>query len=195
MLLLGHVGITLGAAAVLAAVAGKRHRPGRKESAASPGDSWFVSLRSRVDIRLVLIGSLLPDIIDKPVGQVFFRETFNNGRIFSHTLLFLLALTLSGAYLYRRRRSSWLLALSFGTLVHLLSDRMWESPRTLLRPIYGLTFGRADLGDWLGGLLRDLVTRPAVYLPELLGVAVLAWFVVILARRGRLGTFLRNGRV
>ena len=63
--------------------------------------AWFDALARRVDIRLLAIGSLLPDIIDKPVGQVFFRGTFSDGRIFSHTLLFLALVSLGG---YARRR-------------------------------------------------------------------------------------------
>jgi hypothetical protein len=36
------------------------------------------------DIRLLILGSLLPDLIDKPLGHIILPE--NNGRIFAHTL-------------------------------------------------------------------------------------------------------------
>ncbi len=38
----------------------------------------------------MLIGSMLPDIIDKPLGGLICKETLGNGRTYAHTLLFLL---------------------------------------------------------------------------------------------------------
>jgi len=91
------------------------------------------------------LGSLLPDIIDKPVGQFFFRDTFSNGRIFCHTLLFLILITLAGLCLYRSRGKTWLLGFSFGTFMHLIQDQMWLEPRTFLWPLYGFAFEKIDL--------------------------------------------------
>ena len=55
-------------------------------------------LRNKVpiDYRAVLVGSILPDIIDKPIGAYLFRSTFHNSRIFAHTLLFSVLLMLMG---------------------------------------------------------------------------------------------------
>jgi len=128
MLILGHAGITLGAATLLSGALRIKH------SSQDRKVSWFTSLSSYIDIRLLLIGSLLPDIIDKPVGQLFFREIFSQGRIFSHTLLFLVIITMAGYYLYKRRRAVWLLTLSFGTFMHLILDEIWNAPRTLFWP-------------------------------------------------------------
>ena len=72
MLLFGHAGITLGAAAIVA------HAVSRTKIDPAPKTSWFVALSRFVDIRLLVIGSMLPDIIDKPIGQYFFIETYNN---------------------------------------------------------------------------------------------------------------------
>ena len=47
-----------------------------------------------------MVGALLPDIIDKPVGLFFLREAFGHGRLFSHTLLFPTLVALVGFYLY-----------------------------------------------------------------------------------------------
>jgi GTP-binding protein len=73
MLLFAHTGITLGTAKVMARAAGWREK----------------GLPAQLDYRLVLIGSMLPDLIDKPLGGVILP--LGNGRIYSHTLLFLLA--------------------------------------------------------------------------------------------------------
>lgn len=213
MLAFGHAGITLGAAAVLAGIVNSGRLPEAAENQATDSPprssrpipalnnfsrdkvSWFTSLGSYIDIRLLLIGSLLPDIIDKPIGQFFFKETFSNGRIFCHTLLFLIIITLTGLYLYRRRSKTWLLVLSFGTFTHLVCDLMWRSPRTLLWPIYGLAFERLDLIDWMPRMLHMLVTYPKVYVPELVGAVILIWFAVGLVRGRKAFAFVKYGQV
>ncbi len=157
--------------------------------------SWLTSLANRIDIRLLLMGSLLPDIVDKPVGQFFFRETFGSGRIFCHTLLFLAVITVGGLYLYWSRNRTWLLVLSFGTLTHLIFDQMWLLPRTLLWPLYGFTFVRYDLSNWIQDIFYALLAYPIVSISELVGAAIVIWFVWLLVQRGRLYAFLRNGRV
>jgi inner membrane protein len=157
--------------------------------------SWFTSLANRIDIRLLLIGSLLPDIIDKPVGHFFFPDTFGTGRIFCHTLLFLILITLGGLYLYWSRKKTWLLVLSFGTFTHLILDGMWLHPKTLLWPLYGLSFERICLENWIENMLYDLLHQPVLIIPELTGAVIIIWFVLLLARRGKLYAFLRRGQV
>src|SRR2546430_17132957 len=63
--LLGHLGIGLGLA-------------------------WLLSTRSsvRIDYRLILVGSILPDLIDKPLAFLLSLE----GRLWAHTFLFLFAI-------------------------------------------------------------------------------------------------------
>ena len=139
MLVFGHIGITLGAAVLLSGAGLSKIT--RKEVSGSSSHfsqvalnhkaSWLTYLGSRMDIRLLFVGSLLPDIVDKPVGQFFFRETFSNGRIFCHTLLFLILITLAGLYLYKSRRKTSLLAVSFGAFTHPIFDQLWYAPRTL----------------------------------------------------------------
>ena len=198
MLILGHTGITLGAAALLAGAL-ERGRFSRaitgSEKPLSEKASWFTMLWRRADIRLLMTGALLPDIIDKPVGQYFFRETFSNGRIFSHTLLFLILVALAGLYLYRRSNREWLLVLSFGTFTHLVLDQMWLAPQTLFWPLLGFTFDREELADWVPNMLQAMLTNPEVYIPELVGAIVLFWFGLVLVRRKKVLAFIRYGKV
>ena len=154
MLIFGHTVITLAAAVLLNGALAKRYTlPTRRDELSgnpppSPENfsrqgrsssvvSWLTSFAYRVDIRLLLIGSLLPDIVDKPLGLFLLRDTFASGRIFCHTLLFLIVITLVGLYLYRSRKKTWLLVLSFGTFTHLILDAMWRTPRTFHWPLYG----------------------------------------------------------
>lgn len=214
MLVLAHTGITLGAAVLITGgLTASPHSLAMGEEAADPhirssqsvlhlltspirqASSWLITLGKSIDIRLLLIGALLPDIIDKPLGHLFFREALSNGRIFAHTLLFLIIITLAGLYLYRRRAKLWLLVLAFGTLIHLILDQMWQTPQALLWPFLGFTFPKEDITDWLPGTLHALLTNPSVYVPELLGAVILIWFAWILLRRKKVSLFIRYGRV
>jgi inner membrane protein len=188
MFVFAHAGITLGAAALVAGALDRRQ--------VSPNEkiSWFTSLSRRVDIRVLLVGSLLPDIIDKPVGQYFFRETFSNGRIFSHTLLFLIVLAGIGFYLFKRHRQVWMLTLAAGTFAHLLMDEMWLFPETLFWPLLGFTFTPADLTEWFSNIFQALFREAHIFIPELVGLAVLLWFGLSLAFRKKVGIFLKYGR-
>jgi len=212
MLVFGHTGITLGAAALLSSALGsgrfsketenKARNPSSYSSQVvqTPNDfpshkaAWFTLLVSYVDIRFLLVGSLLPDFIDKPIGILFLRETFSNGRIFCHTLLFLILVTVAGLYFYRRHNKTWLLTFSFGTLTHLIFDQMWRIPQTLLWPLLGLAFERVDISNWIPNIFYALTTDPAVYIPELVGAVILIWFVLVLVRRRQFCAFIKNGQ-
>ena len=205
MLILGHTGLTLGITLLLNGALTKGNPPppkgGPGRSAKTPQarasalrrlTSWFTSLGNRLDIRILLIGSLLPDIIDKPVGQLLFRETFSNGRIICHTLLFLALITASGIFLHRSYGKNWLLVLSFGTSTHLILDEMWRNPKTLFWPLFGFAFEKIELTGWTGGIFYALLNDPAVYIPELVGGAILLLFAWILVRNRKVYAFIKN---
>jgi inner membrane protein len=189
MFVFGHAGITLGAAALTAGVVNYK-QPGQNNIM-----SWFASLARYMDIRVLLVGSLLPDIIDKPVGQVFFRQTFSNGRIFSHTLLFLIVLLGIGFFLFKRYRRVWMLTLAAGTFTHLILDGMWAYPSTLFWPLLGFTFEKEELTNWLLNLFKALFSQWSIFTPELIGLAVLLWFGLDLLFRRKVGAFLKTGEV
>lgn len=213
MLLFGHTGITLGVAALLANAlpGGYFSRATGSEAIESSSrfsqvpqtvsdipsrrTSWFVSLGTRMDIRLLLIGSLLPDIIDKPVGIFFFREAISSGRIFCHTLLFLFLVTMAGVYLYRSQGRTHLFAVSLGILTHLIFDQMWRNPHTLFWPFLGLIFDRADVSEWLIGMYNALLTDPETYLTELAGAIILVWFAITLVLQRKALHFLKSGKI
>ena len=141
------------------------------------GDA-FVSLSHRVDLRVLLVGSLLPDIIDKPIGLLVFPDLFGTGRLFCHTLLFCL-----------------LLALSYGSAMHLVLDGMWRSPETLLWPAMGLILRGETHDQWLRTIFFALFTNPEAYLPEIAGAMILVPLSLVIVRRGSFSRFLRTGTV
>ena len=213
MLVLGHAGITLGASIIISGFLPEKNTPAietnRHSNSSGVPDSLshpcnnrarFLSRRLNVladyiDIRLLFIGSLLPDLIDKPVGMLFFRESLSNGRIFCHTLLFLIVISLTGLFIYRKYSKSWLLVLSFGTFMHLILDAMWTQPKTFLWPALGFTFDKRLLYNWWANIINGLLTNPEVFIPELIGTLILAWFLFVLIRRKKLGAFILHGEV
>lgn len=210
LLVFGHAGITLGAVTLLNGLAtGAISKRKKVYAKIGPEDNtprksppgWltagFTHLGRRWDIRILLVGSLLPDIIDKPLGQVVFRESISTGRIFFHTLLFTIVMALGGLFLRYRTGKTWLLVLSVGTFAHLILDEMWqqESLPTLLWPLYGLEFPRAELTDWVGNIWQALLHNPAVYIPEIIGGVIIILFLWVLLRNGTLINFIRHGRL
>jgi len=197
MLLLGHTGITLGVAVAVESLRTQHTSPASIRTAFMPrrlGDA-LVSLSHRVDLRLLFVGSLLPDIIDKPVGLLLFPDLFGTGRLFCHTLLFCLLLAIMGAWRYRLRRTTGLLVLSYGSAMHLVLDGMWRSPETLLWPAMGLVLRGETHDYWLRTIFLELFSRPEAYLPEIAGAIILAPLSVVMLRRGSLPRFLRTGIV
>lgn len=210
MLLFGHLGITLASAALGFRLKDKlRHeitedRP--EDNSTARGNyslnnmrgskaTFFRSLANRMDIRVFLIGCMLPDVIDKPIGVYFFRETFSNGRIFSHTLLFLVLIILIGALVREYSGKSWGLVLSFGALFHLTLDEMWLMPKTLLWPLFGIGFEKYEIGNWVLKILYGLLHNPKLYFTEIIGFIVLVWFVWGLMHQRSNIMFLKQGRV
>lgn len=125
-----------------------------------------------VNLAFLVLGSMLPDIIDKPLGILIFG-TAEQGRTFSHTLMFLMVLATSAIYLKDVRLAS----VSVGVLAHLVLDSMWGSPIILFWPLLGNFPPAQDLGviDYFQTLLNGL-RNPMVWVPEVLGLSELIFF-------------------
>jgi len=134
-------------------------------------------LLDRASLAFLILGSMLPDIIDKPLGLVVFGSP-SMGRTFAHTLLFLILLAFPALY-YRDMR---LISMAWGVQVHLVLDFMWNSPETLLWPLLG-AFPSAPILDTLSyiEMLLAGLKDPGILLPEIAGLAYLMFFAV--ARR------------
>ena len=188
MLLFGHVGITLGLA-----LGWDKGFSRRVPFLHAEKSQKLATITSEIDYRLILLGSMLPDIIDKPVGVYLFSGTFDNGRIFCHTLLSLLILLSIGLYRFHRYAGTGMLGFSFGWGMHLILDEIWNTPRTMLWPVLGGSFPEKDLGDYAGLIWENLTTKPSAYIPEIIGLLILIPIAVQLLRNGRLMSFLKSG--
>ncbi|MFW6056055.1 MAG: metal-dependent hydrolase [Chloroflexota bacterium] len=193
MLILGHAGITVGAALVGEAVLGHRNAPTSLSRPLEVIQDITVSLSQRIDLRVLFVASLLPDIIDKPLGLVLFAPAFGSGRLFAHTLWFPLALLAAGLMLRSFRGGQVLLVFAFGSGMHLLLDAMWLTPATLFWPLLG-PFPQGNNPDqWLETIIRALLTNPGAYVPEIAGAILLLPLLTIVMGSKSLLRFLRTG--
>ncbi|MFQ5838522.1 MAG: metal-dependent hydrolase [Thermoplasmata archaeon] len=130
----------------------------------------------KLDYRILLLGSMFADLVDKPVGILFGIE----GRNVAHSLLFSVSLTvflllpLLAPQLYPRgiaqRLSNPLPLLSLGLWTHLLLDRIWEQPYVVLWPFLGAAFHPAEFNFLL---VLTAVLNPYVLGGEIAGLAIL----------------------
>jgi membrane-bound metal-dependent hydrolase YbcI (DUF457 family) len=153
---------------------------------------WFVGMAfvlvvqvfhdGAIDYRLVMLGAVLPDVIDGLFG----------GPRLAHTLLFAVAhLFLVMAFTQRRRKlRRRLLALPIGVFAHLLLDGVWTDKRLFWWP----AFGTAVPDRALASFSRPLVVSVAM---EFAGAAALlwGWRRFRLAEDDRRRAFFRTGRL
>ncbi|MCQ1535116.1 metal-dependent hydrolase [Methanosarcina sp. KYL-1] len=168
MFIFGHIGITLGIFYSL--------------------DHLFPEKNFRFDYQLVAFGSLCPDFIDKPLGRIILAETIGSGRIFAHTLLFVILLGLAGYLVYRRKLYSLPLVLAGASFCHLLEDRIWNSPEVLFWPLFGWGFPQDTIyGNFLEyfmvilGRAYDPVYA-GVFASEIIGLGITLLFTASYVR-------------
>ena len=140
----------------------------------------YVFRDPNMDLRWIMVGSLLPDVIDKPIGSILFNDTFGNHRLFAHALVFPVVL-LAFVMLTTRRgtaRRKGAIAVVIGCFIHLVLDGVWTSPDGFLWPFFGWEFPRV-VGSDFATLLEHMVRSPFVWAGEAVGVG----YLVLLWRR------------
>jgi hypothetical protein len=143
--------------------------------------SWLVFRDPALDHRLIVVGALLPDLIDGPTGNVGVAHTL----LASAVLLAVVVVATRG----RRQLRRSLVALPIGTLLHLFLDGIWTNREVFLWPFAGTHLGDAELPS----LARGLADIPL----ELAGAAALvwAWYRFRLSEPPRRRAFLRTGHL
>ena len=141
---------------------------------------WVVFREPAIDYRLVMLGAVVPDVVDGAAGGVWVAHTV----LASVVLLTVVMLATRGRRLTRRQ----LLALPIGTFLHLVLDGAWTD-----RDVFWWPF----LGGPLDGRLPSLERGGVNVVLELLGLAILvwAWRRFELHDPARRARFLRTGRL
>lgn len=150
----------------------------------------------RMDLRMLLLGALLPDLVDTPVGLLFYGR-LHSVRLATHSLL-LASVVMVAVVLSTRRgrpRKTWM-PLAIGLLLHAVLDAMWLDPETLWWPLLGWGFapaGPETVSSYAAAVLGDW----KVWLGEGAGLVYLAflWSAARLSDAEKRAVFWRTGRI
>ena len=86
-------------------------------------------------IAFCALGSVLPDIVDKPLGHIVFGSSLDNGKIFFHSLVIVLLFFIAGLIVWKYYRSFSFLVVGFGIFLHQLVDMMFAPGFFYIRSI------------------------------------------------------------
>lgn len=156
----------------------------------------FVTLgRRSIDYRVVMLGAIMPDLIDKPIGRIFFEDEFQSSRLFGHTLLFALVLVLAIQFTLRGGVARRWFVLPIACLIHLALDGMWGEPITLFWPLFGTKFPAVPADNYWLEVLRNLVRNPIRLIQEIAGLTMLLYvgYAYGLNQKERFKAFVKTG--
>jgi hypothetical protein len=150
----------------------------------------------KVDVRFLLFGAILPDLIDLLYGTVI-RPAYAIGELWFHTLLapsLYMAVVLLVTRRGRRRRA--FMALGIGWLFHILLDGMWTDPEVLFWPFFGWEMPTGVAPFWSEAWARAM-SDPWRWILEAAGLAYLIWlwFAAGLNQKPARDDFLKTGRI
>ena len=150
----------------------------------------------KVDVRFLLLGAILSDLIDLPIGTILLADRYSTGELWFHSLT-LPSIYMAIVLLITRRgprRRAWM-ALGIGWLIHLLLDGMWVDQEVFLWPFFGdIPPGEAPY--WPLAWERAL-NDPWRWIEEAAGLSYLIWlwFALGLSRPERRSMTLQTGRL
>lgn len=135
-------------------------------------------LHDRNVIIFCALGSILPDIVDKPLGYIVLDSVLNSGKIYFHSLIIFLLFVLTGIFVWKYYRSNSFLCVALGIFLHQMADAMWRSPQLWYYPL----LGPYQMGDtrnyFFTSLIREL-TSPT----ELIFIFAILILVIIVGIR------------
>jgi hypothetical protein len=187
MFILGHIGISIGIIYLLAYYIHSRKIKGNPSA----------SLAENIDFRIVIIAAMLPDIVDKIVGMIIFKDEISNGRLFTHSLLIVGTISIWLFFMAKLKyghRFKMLFYIS-PIWIHLLLDRMWEEPHTLFWPIFGTSFPKLDIE--FTDYFTILISSPYTFVGEILGIVIIITLLIQhrLFIKTHLFNFLKDGKL
>jgi hypothetical protein len=86
---------------------------------------------------LCVAASILPDVIDKPLGFIFLPDDLGPGRTFFHALLAVMLITAIAYLVWRFRRSILVFLVAGSVMLHQILDAMWHEPVIWFYPLLG----------------------------------------------------------
>jgi inner membrane protein len=131
---------------------------------------------NEIDYRLILVGALIPDLIDKPLIFAVNPHFVNSSlRSVGHSVVGAVAMFAIVWVITKGWQRASTLSFGFALAAHLVVDRMWEMPEVLLWPTLGYVLPEQNIpfSHWW----RNHFERPPTTLIDLVGIALLVLVV------------------
>jgi hypothetical protein len=198
MLLFGHIGTTLGAAKIIEVLSNKSSK---------------AQVKAPIDYRLIMLGAMLPDIIDKPLVLMLADKPVGSARFIAHSLIFIVALLLLGELYGVIFKKTGLLIIACASFAHIIEDLIWRTPKILFWPYYNWVLGYINISKptfgsgYIENRVRiittsvskldwgEILSKPSVFIPELIGGIIVLYFLAKLILNRKLIEFIRTGKM
>ncbi len=198
MLLFGHLGTTLGAARIIESLSSK---------------SGSTQAKASIDYRLIMLGAMLPDIIDKPLVLMLADKPVGSARFIAHSLIFTVALLVFGELCEVVFERSGFLIIACASFAHIIEDLIWCTPKVLFWPYYNWVYGNINTSrptfssGYIESRVRiittsvsklnwgEILSKPSVFIPELIGGVIIVYFLAKLILNRKLFEFIRTGKL
>lgn len=139
----------------------------------------------KVDIRFLVVGTIIADLVDMPIGTVILADRFSTGELWFHSLIvptvYMVAVLL---FTRRGRTRRAFMALGVGWLFHLLLDGMWTDQNVFLWPFFGVEIPPGESPYWPLAWERAM-SDPWRWIEEALGIGYLIWLWLALGLSDR----------
>ncbi|MDD1657525.1 MAG: metal-dependent hydrolase [Methanomicrobiales archaeon] len=101
------------------------------------GISLAPALRMRTAVGIAVLGSILPDLVDKPLALFLFPGQSSVGQTFVHMLCAILIVLAATLLVYHWYPDRLLFLFPAAVLLHQVMDLSWVDPVTWLYPVLG----------------------------------------------------------
>lgn len=149
------------------------------------------------DYRLVALGSIMPDLLDKPLAAAYFYKHQRAALLYAHTLIANLAVLLITLWRFPHK-----LVYALAYISHGIEDRLWYFPQTLYWPLRGWQFHRwtgrgSEHNAMQNAYITAFTRRPEIIIYEAGALLAGLWFLLSnkLYQPTRLLYFLKTGKL
>ncbi|GKU31651.1 metal-dependent hydrolase [Clostridium folliculivorans] len=148
-----------------------------------------------IDYRFVLAGSILPDLIDKPLAVVFLVGHAQSFRFFAHTLIFSVILVIIGIGCYIIKNRNNILMLGICSLIHTILDLSWVFPKIYFYPFLGLRFPMDTSYKFVPNYAKLYFSHFSYFIFEVIGIILLYYFLKKAKSYKSIKSFIKNGKI
>lgn len=194
MLIFGHIGLTTGIIKLC------ENTINNKRNAKN---------NNFIDYRMVVVGSILPDIIDKPIVEIVYGLQNHEGHFIAHSFIFSTLLIMLGIVIFRKRKNKSILLLGICSLIHQIFDKIMLLPNIFFLPkVNSVHFAILDRLEFLHIIMKPIYRvfpylrgiimyfeKPYVFISEMMGFIIIVYFAYKLYKNKEYESFLKCGRL